>query len=92
MFTNIDRIPNSGYKLFDLGSHWEFHSSTRVFRGKFEDVRFYAVFDLGFNHLDIDLAVDQMKERHHEGAEFGIYKHFLFTFERDISHEKITMH
>lgn len=83
MLQNIERMPLSGYKLFNLGSHWELHSSGGIYKGSFELVRAHALFKLGFEEEDIEIAVGEMHKNFHNGAEFGIYKRFIFTFERN---------
>jgi hypothetical protein len=84
MLQDIEKTPAIGYKLLDIGPHWELHSSTGVYRGSLEMVRSYAVLRLGFLVEDIDIAVREMDKNFHDGAEFGIYKRFIFTFERSL--------
>ena len=71
----------TGYKLFDYGSWYELHSSHGVFRGNLHQVRTYAVMELGFKFKEIDYGVLAMEENFHNGAEFGVRKSFLYTFD-----------
>ena len=83
MFHTLERAPSKGYQLLNLGSHWELHSPSGVFKGDLKKICTYAVVKLGFPFKELEIAVDEMEKRFNEGhnaAEFGIYKSFVFTF------------
>ena len=82
MFQTMDRSSTKGYNLYFLGSNWELHSPTGIFTGNLKSVCTYAVNVLGFQFKELDLAVNEMEKQFHNAAEFGIYKSFIFTFER----------
>jgi hypothetical protein len=82
MFHTLERSPAKGYQLLNLGSHWELHSPTGVFKGDLKKICTYAVIKLGFPFKELEIAVDQMEKSFHNGAEFGIYQHFIFTFDQ----------
>lgn len=88
MFQKIERSPTKGYQLFNLGSHWEMHSSTGVFKGDLKTVCTYAVANLGFRFNELEIAVHFMEKELHDGAEFGIYKSFIFTFDRRAKYDE----
>lgn len=88
MFQNLERSSSKGYQLLNLGSHWELHGPTGVFKGDLKKVCTFAVIELGFPFKELEIAVDQMEEHFHDGAEFGIYQHFIFTFDKDEKNDK----
>ena len=81
MFQKLDRSPTKGYQLINVGPYWELHSASGVFRGNLKKVCTYAVLNLGFLFKELEAAVDEMEKHFHDGAEFGIYKSFMFTFD-----------
>jgi hypothetical protein len=83
----VQKLDNhvSGYKLLDLGNHWEFHFDGGIFRGGLKQVCTYAVLQHGFDTDELETGVLEMNNHFHNGAEFGIMKRFMFTFERDIN-------
>lgn len=83
MFQKLERSPTKGYQLINLGSYWEFHSPTGIFSGDLKKVCTYAVHNLGFRFKELEVAVDEMEQRFHNGAEFGVFKSFMFTFEEE---------
>lgn len=95
MFHSLEQSPSKGYQLIDLGSHWELRSSTGVFIGDLKKVCTYAVVRLGFSFTDLNVAVEEIGKNYdkgHNAAEFGIYKHFMFTYEREENDERGTVH
>lgn len=78
----------SGYHLFDFGSTWELHGSFGVFSGSLNQVKTYAISELGFSSSELNIAIDQMRLHLHNAASFGVFKRFLFTFEKEFSAEK----
>lgn len=88
MFQKLERSPSKGYQLFNLGSHWELHSASGVFKGDLRKVCTYAVADLGFPFKELEIAVEEMEKNFHDGAEFGIYQSFIFTFDKGDKYAK----
>jgi hypothetical protein len=78
----------TGYKLYDLGSLYELHSSRGIFRGSLAQVSTYAVLKLGFNIKEIELGVLEMERNFHDGAEYGVRKSFMFTFDKEGKYAK----
>jgi hypothetical protein len=83
MLQKLERSPSKGYQLIDSGSHWELHSPIGIYRGNFKQVCTYAAIKLGFSLDEIDVAVQEMETHFQNGAEFGIFKSFLFTFDKE---------
>jgi hypothetical protein len=82
MFQRIDRDSAKGYTLYDLGSHWELHGPLGIFRGNLKQVMTYAVIELGFVFEELEIGVIEMDKHFHDGAEYGIWKRFMWTFDR----------
>lgn len=84
MFLKLERSSSKGYQLYDFGSYWEFHSHKGVFRGQMKQVVTYAVVEFGFGTTEMETAVIEMEKQFHNGAEFGIMRRFMFTFEKKV--------
>lgn len=52
-----------------------------LFDGSFKTVVGYMV-DNGFKMQDIELAVNEMMKNNHDSASFGMFKGFIFTYDR----------
>lgn len=83
MFQKLERSSSKGYQLIDFGSHWEMHSSKGIYRGGFRQVCTYAVLELGFSMKELEIGVVEMEKTFHNGAEFGIFKRFMYTFDKE---------
>lgn len=83
MFQRLERSPGKGYQLYELGTMWEIHHSRGVFRGTLQSVITYAIIELGFEFKELDTAVMAMEEKFHNGAEFGVLRSFMFTFDKE---------
>ena len=93
MIQTTDKLPILGYKLLNLGSHWELKSPRGTFRGDLKKVCAYAVNTLGFQFQELNLAVNEMEKQFHDGSEFGMYKSFIFTFEiKEQNDERTKIH
>lgn len=82
-----EQSPTVGYKLIDFGSFWEFHSARGVCKGSFKQVCTFAAVNFGFSLDQFDIAVQEMEKHFHNAAEFGIYKKFMFTFDKVVSRD-----
>ena len=89
MFQRIDGSPTKGYQLLNLGSHWEFKTPSGIMTGGLKQICTYAVISLGFQFKELEMAVEEMEKQFHDGAEFGIYKSFMFTFDKTEKFGKI---
>lgn len=73
---------SSGYKLLDKGNGmWQLKTPMGVFSGNLRQVCTYAVLKLEFQMKELETAVIEMEKEFHDGAEFGIMKSFMYTFE-----------
>lgn len=75
--------PRFGYKLFDLGNRWQLVSPTETFSGSFDQVKNYAVLTLGFEIRELELGKEEMEKHFHNAAEYGIFKRFMWTFDKE---------
>lgn len=82
MFQKIEK-EKSGYQLYDFGNHYELHSRFGIYRGNLKQVATYAVTELGFEVDEIELGVLEMNKQFHNGAEFGIMRRFMYTFDKE---------
>lgn len=74
------------YRLYDLGDKWQIHSSDfGAMEGSFRQIVSYMAIELGLSYDEIELAVVDMCKRGNNGAEFGVFKKFIFSFNREIS-------
>jgi hypothetical protein len=83
MLQELRRSPSKGYQLIDIGPYWELHSPRGIYRGNFKKVCTYAALALGMSLDEIDVAIQEMEKQFHNGAEFGINRTFLFTFDKE---------
>jgi len=87
MDTNLN---TAGYDLYEVsGDHWALHvKEGPVFVGSFRKVVTHAVTRLGFKLSEIEIATKEMIKMEHNGAHFGMYKGFIFTFQKEFKHVK----
>ncbi len=90
MFQKLERSSSKGYQLFSLGPKWELHTPSGIVSGTLHQICNYAVLRLGFKITEIEFAVIEMEKQFHDAAEFGIYKSFIFTFDRSEKYDKGT--
>lgn len=75
---------NSGYKLLDKGNNlWQLVTSKGVFTGSLREVCVYAVKSLDFDINEIEFSLQEMERKFHNSAEFGVFKSFIFTYDRE---------
>lgn len=72
-----------GYKLYDFGSHYELHFRSGIYRGNLKQVTTYAVIEHGFDVNEIEIGILEMDKHFHNGAEYGMYKRFMWTFDKE---------
>lgn len=73
----------TGYQLFDLGNKYQLRSARGIYTGTLKQVTTYAVLELGFSVDEIELGVLEMEKQFHNGAEYGIFKRFMWTFDKE---------
>lgn len=72
-----------GYLLLDFGSYFELQFKGGLFRGTLDQIMAYAQFEMDFDHTEIRLAHREMEKHGHDGAQFGMFKSFMWTFKRN---------
>ncbi len=85
-----DNVQRVGYKLFDCGDHWELHFNGGKFSGNLKQVCTYAVHQLEFSMAELEMGVLEMNKHFHDGAEYGIFKRFMWTFDKEIIKHKVS--
>jgi hypothetical protein len=85
--TNLN---TAGYDLYEVSEdHWALHvKDGPVFIGTFKKVVIHAATRLGFKLSEIEFATKEMINKGHNGAHFGMYRGFIFTFQREFKHVK----
>jgi hypothetical protein len=78
---------SGGYDLIEMGNdQWAMNvRGGSLFVGSFRKVVMHSVAVLGFNLKEIEFAVKEMLDKGHNSAHFGMYKGFIFTFEKDFT-------
>lgn len=72
-----------GYQLFDLGNKYQLRSPKGIYTGTLKQVATYAVLELGFSVEEIEIGVLEMEKHFHNGAEYGVFKRFMWTFDKE---------
>lgn len=85
------RLNTAGYNLYEVSSdEWIFDSNTGPFyAGSFRDVVSHMA-QIGFQLDEIETAVRNMVNEDYNGAHFGMYKCFLFSFQKDFNNSKVS--
>lgn len=73
----------SGYQLLDLGNKYALKSARGIFEGSLKQVCTYAVLELGFTVEELEIGVMEMEKHFHNGAEYGVFKRFMWTFDKE---------
>lgn len=78
----------SGYKLLkDESGNYKLVSSNGTFKGNANQVINHAVLELGFDKSEIELGMEEMTKRFHNAAEYGMFKSFMWSYDRGVSNE-----
>ena len=79
-------LHSSGYDLCELdGDQWAVNvRGGPLFVGTFHKVVIHAVTRMGFQLSEIEFAVKNMIDKNHNAAHFGMYRGFIFTFNREV--------
>jgi len=74
------------YQIYSKNDQWVFSQKGVVkFEGSLKDiVKSAIVYGIEFNELEI--AVDTMIKNDHNAAEFGMFKSFIFSFNKKVDH------
>lgn len=78
----------SGYKLLkDESGNYKIVSSNGTFKGTATQVMNHAVLELGFDKEEIELGMAEMTKRLHNAAEYGMFKSFMWSYNKEITNE-----
>ncbi len=80
----------SGYDLFEITKdEWILNvRGGALFTGTLRTVVLHCVKSLGFKLSEIEVALFEMHKNDHNGAHFGVYKGFIFSFQKDFKYER----
>jgi len=82
-------LNTAGYDLYEVGDLWFLHvKGGSVFSGTFYKVARHAISVLGFKATEIEEAIGEMTKNGHNGAHFGMYKGFIFSFNKEFKSVK----
>ena len=81
-------LTTTGNDLYEVApDQWALHvKGGAAFVGNFKNVVTHAVKKLNFKFEEIEFATAQMVKNDHNGAHFGMYRGFLFTFKKDFKY------
>ena len=81
-------LNTAGYDLYEIEQDkWALHvKDGPVFIGSFRKVVTHAVTRLKFKLDEIEYATKEMIDKGHNGAHFGMYRGFIFTFQKEFKH------
>lgn len=72
------------YRLNDLGfDQFELVSVKFTLVGSYQKMVELMVFDHDFKFNEIEIAINQMLQCGHDSAQFGVFKCFIFTFNKE---------
>lgn len=66
-----------------IHGEWQIHTKySGAFAGDFMSIISYCIQRLEISKEDLDVAVQEMCKNNHNCAHFGIYRHFMYTYNR----------
>jgi hypothetical protein len=83
-------LTSLGYDLYEVSDNcWAIHiKGGKLFIGTFKEVVTACVTKLGFELEEFEFATKEMIDKGHNGAHFGMYRSFMFTFQREFKYDK----
>ncbi len=83
-------LNTAGYDLYEITKdEWIIHiKNGDIFAGSFKKVIIHAITRLGFSMEEIEISVTEMLKYGHNGAHFGTYKSFIYTFQKEFKYEQ----
>lgn len=80
----------AGYDLYEITKdEWILHvKNGPIYSGTFKKVVVHAIKRLGFRLEEFDIACQEMIKYNHNGAHFGMYKGFIYTFQKEFKHDR----
>lgn len=83
-------INSTGYDLYEITQNeWILKvKNGPMYVGTFKKVVKHAVTKMGFDLEEINVAVKEMIKYNHNAAHFGMYRGFIYTFQKDFTNVK----
>lgn len=73
----------SGFKLLrDSSGNYKLVSSRGTFKGTAQEVMRHAIVEHGFTQEELDFGMQAMAGSSHDGAEFGMFRMFMWSFKQ----------
>jgi hypothetical protein len=67
-----------------IHGEWQIHTKhDGAFAGNFTAIIAHCIKKLEISKEDLDVAVQEMCKNNHNCAQFGIYRHFIYTYNRE---------
>lgn len=67
-----------------MPNEWQILAKNKIsFKGGLSLVRMYCIKKLKMQAKEIDDALQEMAKNQHDSADFGIWKGFIFTYNKD---------
>ncbi len=82
--TEKTKFNNSGYQLLDFGHSWQIMGDFGSFKGSLQQVKTYAILELGFQESELDVAILEMGKHFDDCAIFGIACRFMYTTNKGV--------
>jgi hypothetical protein len=71
------------YELYLIGDEWQIHTKEHGARaGDFISIMRFCMRVVGIDAIELDVAVSEMCKSNHNCAHFGIWKSFIYTYNR----------
>ena len=78
------KLPTMGYKFLDNGKDtWTVLAPNKAFTESLKQVCTFAVHELGFSMVEINIGIVEMEKSFHSVAEFGVRKSFMFSYDQE---------
>lgn len=87
---NNFNLNTAGYDLYEITrDEWILHvKNGPIFSGSLKKVGLHAVAHMGFKPEELEVAVIEMNRNGHNGAHFGMYKGFIFSFSKEFKNDQ----
>jgi hypothetical protein len=82
MFQKMERESSKGFTLHDFGNGWGIQWSKGIYHGSLQEVIKYCVIELDIPFKELEYGVMVMEREFHNAAEYGIFKSFMWSYDR----------
>ena len=74
----------AGYNLYEESNgKWTLENLNPIFSGTLKEVGLFMVREIGFSMPQLEMALNAMADENHNAAHFGVFKKFIYSYERD---------